>query len=102
MPRPSGEFIVFITFWVGCPDRTLQSVIVKGYRRMHGDVILMKVCSNDIVMTRELLIAIYLHMYIRPTDCDNQCPPFLLKVSAPKHRSVWLSYLNFSIYATSV
>ena len=28
------------TFRVSCPDRTLQSVIVKGYRHMHGDVIL--------------------------------------------------------------
>ena len=28
------------TFWVGCPARTLQSVIVKGYRLMPGDVIL--------------------------------------------------------------
>ena len=28
--------------------------------------------------------------------------PFLLQLGAPKHRSVWLSYLNFGIYATSV
>ena len=31
---------VYSTFWVGCPDWILQSVIVKGYHRMHGDVIL--------------------------------------------------------------
>ena len=30
----------------------------------------------------------------------RQClgAPFLLQLSAPKHRSVWLSYLNFSIH----
>ena len=28
--------------------------------------------------------------------------PFLLQLGVPKHRSVWLSYLNFSIYATFV
>ena len=28
------------TFWVGCPAQTLQAVIVKGYRLMPGDVIL--------------------------------------------------------------
>ena len=28
----------YSTFWVGCPDRTLQSVIGKKVIAVHGDV----------------------------------------------------------------
>ena len=36
----NNKYVYIRTFWVGCPDWTLQSVMVKGYHCMHGDIIL--------------------------------------------------------------
>ena len=46
--------LLYSTFWVGCPDWTLQSVIVKGYRRMYGDVILVGMLVQMVVVSYRL------------------------------------------------
>ena len=41
------------------------------------------------------------YVYSQVAESQNSAT-ILFQLGAPKHRSVWFSYLNFSIYATSV